>query len=451
MDSRIKRTAIAMAVATALALPSVALAQATDKEKALEARVAELEKLVQEMMADKKAAPAPAPAAAPAPAPAPAPTVATGNKGSLTVKGFVVASLYAEDANFAFGSGQNAEFVSSEYSTDKYRIGADVRNTRLTLDWQGPNIDDLKFAGLVELDLFGGFGTPVGAFVDEQPVPRLRLAYADITRGNTTYRIGQGWSPLFGNVPVSPAHVAFPLGYGAAGTVGWRYPGLFVYHNLSKTTKLTLAVLRGSWSDAGESFGLGAGESGFPQIEARLDFAAGPWNMYLVGHYDEKDCNYANDAAPNFNECGAGYSSKSLDGSAVEFGAKAAFGAFSVQGNVYQGTAIGQQFGQITQFGDISGWGGWIQGSYKFNPTWSGNLFFGMEDPDDADVFDSGNSRLKSEQIAASVIYSKGPYMFGVEWLNNNLTTGSRNSETGAVTENDLEGNQLSFSAWYKF
>ena len=192
MDSRIKRTAIAMAVATALALPGVALAQATDKEKALEARVAELEKLVQEMMADKKAAPAPAPAAAaPAPAPAPAPTVATANKGSLTVKGFVVASLDAQDANVAFGNGQNAEYVSSEYSPDKSTIGGDVRNTRLTLDWQGPNTDDLKFAGMLELDFFGGQNA--GAFTDEQPVPRLRLAYADIVKGNTTYRIGQMW------------------------------------------------------------------------------------------------------------------------------------------------------------------------------------------------------------------------------------------------------------------
>ena len=449
MDSRMKRTAIALAVATALALPGAAMAQ-TAKEKELEARVAELEKLVQQMMADKKAAPAPAAApAAAAPAPAPAPTVATANKGSLTVKGMVVASLYAQDANFAFGNGQNAEYVASEYSSDKYTLGGDVRNTRLTLDWQGPNTDDLKFAGMLELDFFGGLNA--GAFTDEQPVPRLRLAYADIVKGNTTYRIGQMWSPMFGNVPVSPTHVAFPLGYGAAGTVGWRYPGLFVYHNFSKTTKLTLAAMRGSWNDATEAYGLGAGESGIPQFEARLDFAAGAWSMYLVGHYDEKDCNYANDTAANFNECGTGYSSKSLDGSAIEFGAKAAFGNFSLAGNVYQGTAIGHQFAHITQFGDISGWGGWLQGSYKFNPTWSGNLFFGMDDPDDDDVFDSGNNRLKSEQIAASVMYSKGPYVFGIEWLNSNVTTGSRDSETEAVTETDLDGNQLSFSAWYKF
>lgn len=449
MDSRIRRTAIALAVATALALPGVALAQ-TEKEKALESRVSELEKLVQELLATKPA-PTPAPAAEPAPAaaPAPAPTVSTANKGSLTVKGFIATTLYAQDANFAFGNGQNAQFATSEFDTDKWTIGGDVRNTRLTLDWKGPASDGVNYGGLLELDFFGGFGA--GAFTDEQPVPRLRLAYVDVIKGNTTFRIGQFWSPMFGNVPVSPTHVAFPLGYGSAGTVGWRYPGLFVYHNISKTTKLTLAAMRGSWNDSSVPFGQGAGESGTPQIEARLDFSAGPWSMYVVGHYDQKDCDLANNTGVITSVCGAGQTSDSLDGTAVTFGAKAAFGNFSLQGNVYQGTAIGHQFGNITQFGDISGWGGWIQGSYKFTPTWSGNLFVGMDDPDDDDVLDSGNSRIENLQLAASVMYSKGPYVFGVEYMMNGLVTGSRDPITGAINENDVDANQISFSAWYKF
>jgi hypothetical protein len=450
MDSRIKRTATAIAVATALAMPGVALAQ-TDTEKALEARIAELEKLVNEMAA-KQAAPKvvvseTGPAAAPAPAPAP--TVNTANKGSLTIKGFVIASLYAQDQNFAFGNGQNAEFPTSDYSKDDWTLGGDVRNTRLTLDWKGPEVEGFNVGGLLEADFFGGFGA--GAFTDEQPIPRMRLAYVDITKGSTTYRIGQAWSPMFGNVPVSPTHVAFPLGYGAAGDVGWRYPGLFVYHTFSKSTKLTLAAMRGSWNDSSVPFGNGAGESGVPQLEARLDFSAENWSVYVVGHYDQKDCNLVGDTATT-NVCGASYTKKSLDGTAVEFGAKAKFGNFSLQGNVYSGTAIGQQFGHITQFGDISGWGGWLQGSFKFSGPWSANLFYGLDDPKDSDVLSQspGTARLKNEMIAASVMYSKGPYVFGVEWLNDQLTRPKACTEF-TCTSNDLEGNQLSFSAWYKF
>ena len=87
MDFRIKRTATAIAVATALAMPGVALAQ-TDAEKALEARVAELEKLVQQLSADQtKTATEVATTAKAAeeakklPEPPPAPTVSTANKG----------------------------------------------------------------------------------------------------------------------------------------------------------------------------------------------------------------------------------------------------------------------------------------------------------------------------------------------------------------------------------
>lgn len=456
MDSRIKRTATAIAVATVLAMPGVALAQ-TDAEKALEARVAELEKLVQQMSA-QQAAPAAtaAPATTPA-APPPAPTVNTANKGTLTVKGFVIASLYAQDANFAFGNGQNAEFPTGEYATDEITYGGDVRNTRLTLDWKGPEVaNGAKFGGLVEMDFFGGFAG--GAFTDEQPNPRLRLAYVDVTKGDTTIRIGQAWSPFFGNVPVSPTHVAFPLGYGSAGMVGWRFPGLFVYHNFSKNTKLTLAAMRGSWNDSSVTFGNGAGESGTPQFEARLDFTAGPLNLYVVGHYDQKDCNLVGDTGGNV--CGYGYTKDTLDGTAVEVGAKATFGKFSLAGNVYQGTAIGQQFGQITQFADISGWGGWLQGSLKFTPQWSANLFYGMEKPDSDDVFASiapptgataARARSENEMIAASVMYSSGPYVFGVEWLNDKVTLAGKTSAGGEASDISLTGNQLSFSAWYKF
>jgi len=464
MDFRIKRTATAIAVATALAMPGVALAQ-TDAEKALEARVAELEKLVQQLSADQTKTATEVATTAKAveeaktlPAPPPAPTVSTANKGSLTVKGFVIASLYAQDANFAFGNGQSAEFPTGEYSTDKWTYGGDVRNTRLTLDWKGPEVaNGAKFGGLVEMDFFGGFAA--GGFTDEQPVPRLRLAYVDVTKGDTTIRIGQAWSPFFGNVPASPTHVAFPLGFGSAGMVGWRFPGLFVYHNFSKNTKLTLAAMRGSWNDASPSFGNGAGESGTPQFEARLDFSAGPWSLYVVGHYDQKDCNLVGDTSASV--CGYGYTKKNLDGTAVELGAKATFGKVTLAGNVYQGTAIGNQFGQITQFGDISGWGGWLQGSVKFTPQWSAHLFYGMEKPDDGDLFASmappttatgvTRARGENEMIAASVMYSSGPYVFGIEWLNDKVTMAGKNILSQPVSDISYRGNQLSFSAWYKF
>jgi hypothetical protein len=446
MDSRIKRTATAIAVASVLAMPGVALAQ-TDAEKALEARVAELEKLVQQMSAQQAAAPATTAAKPAEEKKAPEPTVKSGGGEMLTFKGFIIGSLYAQDANFTFGNGQNAEFPSSEFQRNSWILSGDVRNTRITMDFKGPDVADMKVGGTLEADFFGGFNG-AGAFSDEQPVPRLRLAYVDVTKGDTTFRVGQAWSPLFGNVPVSPMHVAFPLGYGSAGDVGWRFPGLFIYHNAGPM-KLTFAAMRGSWSGPGSTLeSQSAGEAGTPQFEARVDYAGKGWGVYAVGHYDQKDCR-GTGTTPT--ACAGNGTKDKMDGTAVEVGAKFSAGAFSFQGNVYQGTAIGQQFGAITQFGDISSWGGWAQASVKLNPKWSAHLFYGMEDPKDADVVDSGNKRIKNEQLALSTMYSTGPYVFGLEWMNTKLTNGVRNSGTGEIDCSSVKGNQISASVWYKF
>jgi len=401
MDSRIKRTAIALAVASALALPGVASAG----------------------------------------------EVKTGTAEGLTVKGFVIATLFLNDADFAFSNGQAAEWPTAERSTDEWTLGGDVRNTRITLAFNGPDAANMKFGGAIELDFFGGFnGT--GAFSDEQQTPRLRLAYVDVTRGKTTFRVGQFWSPMFGYVPASPTHVAFPLGYGT-GKIGWRFPGLFVYHDFGGSdalkTKLSLAMMRGSWNSSSNLNDNGPGEAGTPQFEARLDFTGKNWGAFIVGHYDSKDCDGPGDSLAN--AC-AGTTDDSLDGTAVQAGVKFNVGGFSLQLQGYTGTAVGNQFAAITQFGDISSKGGWIQGSYKFNPNWAAHLFYGMDDPDDDDVVAAGQSRLKNEQVAASVMYSNGPYVLGVEWLNASLEAVGPSTEFDTV---DIDGNQLSFSVWYKF
>jgi hypothetical protein len=159
---------------------------------------------------------------------------------------------------------------------------------------------------------------------------RVRFAYADITNGRTTLRIGQFWSPLFGEVPVSLSHIAFPLGYGAAGMVGWRFPGIFLYHDLAPgkplAIQLQLAALEGSGPDVGG--GIGSGEaSGMPQLEARLNFGKRnpnlSWSAYVVGHIDWKDTT------------AVGVAGNNLTGTAVEIGANVTAGKATVHGNFY--------------------------------------------------------------------------------------------------------------------
>ena len=55
--------------------------------------------------------------------------------------------------------------------------GGDVRNTLITLAFDGPQLfGDWKAGATVEMDFFGGFGGSTNSsFIDQQPVPRLRL------------------------------------------------------------------------------------------------------------------------------------------------------------------------------------------------------------------------------------------------------------------------------------
>src|SRR2546425_9525603 len=210
------------------------------------------------------------------PATALAQDVKTTQGVSITLRGIVDATFFADDALFQLGGGQKANYVVAE--RPKWVHGGDARNTRLTVALAGPEVTKgWRGNATAELDFFGTFAG-AGAYSDEQPQPRLRLAYADLTNGRTTLRIGQDWDLLFGNVPVSTSHIAFPLGHGSGGFVGWRFTQVRVMKTLSAstaraTTRLQVAVLSGSWSnDNGSGPSAQAGEGGGPPGAGRFDY-----------------------------------------------------------------------------------------------------------------------------------------------------------------------------------
>jgi hypothetical protein len=393
--------------------------------------------------------------------------VETGGKMGLVIRGFISASVFLQNQNFTFGNGQNAEWPTPpEFTQDKWFHGGDVRNTRLTLAFNGPKVGKgaWKLGGQIEMDFFGGF-TGTGAFEDEQPKPRLRLAFADIGNGRTTVRIGQFWSPLFGNVPVSTSHLAFPLGYGS-GMPGWRFPGIFLYQALSPkdaavTSDLAFAVMAGSWDRCvggvvadcptggpnSNINSLSAGNANWPQLEARFNLGGkagkGTWGIYVVGHYDQKDLSGAN----------ASVSNDQLEGTIYEFGAKYQIGGFLIHGNVYTSEGAGQQFTAITQFGDFKSTGGWIQAGYDFTPNWGVFGFYAIDDPDDDEVLAAfpatsttpSPARLKNEIYTGMLRWKTGPYALGLEYLHAKLETRPR------TTKVTTEGDQIILSALYNF
>jgi hypothetical protein len=379
-------------------------------------------------------------------------TVQLGGAGSLTFKGFFSVTAFAQDQNFAFGNGQNAEYpVGANCEVDCWFGGADIRNTRLTMVFDGPKVvGDWKVGATLEMDFFGGFnGT--GAFSGQQPDPRLRLGFIDFTNGSTTIRMGQQWAPLFGYTAVSLSHIAFPLGYGSAGDIGWRFPGLFIYQTLTPkdsvvNADLQFAVMSGSWNgpDCAATTNCinfdTAGNASWPQFELRANVggklgSAGTWSSYVVGHVDQKDL-----SGP-----GASTAKDKLTGTAVEIGAKFQIGPVLIQGNGYTGHSIGQQFGMISQFGRIQSQGGWAQVGFDVTKNWSLFGFFGIDDPKNLDVLRAVGAagRMKNEMYVGMLRWKSGPLAFGFEYMYDKLKTGALETKT--------TGTQLALSALYNF
>ncbi len=382
--------------------------------------------------------------------------VKTGGKENLIIKGFLSTTLFGQDQSFGFGNGQNAEWTTTNNTQNKWFYGGDIRNTRVTMVFNGPEIsDEWKVGGVLELDAFGGF-MEAGAFNQEQPIPRIRLAYADIVHDNLTIRIGQAWTPLFGNVPVSMSHIAFPLGYGNAGDVGWRFPGLYFYYKFNSNGSSTnfgldAAIFEGSWSGPGSNVNFqNAGNAGSPQFELRLNMNSkisktSNFKAYVVGHYDKKDLSGVG-SQNNIN----------LTGTAFEFGASYNVDGFLIHGNLYSGKNIGQQFGEMTQIQtvnkDLSSVGFWLQAGYNFTKEWGAFVFYGVENvnKDQAEAI-FATPRLSQNLLDVMLRYETGPYGLGLELLKSKLTTGSFNEAETVFNETSLNGTQVAFSMLYHF
>lgn len=379
--------------------------------------------------------------------------VKAGGRETITLRGIVGASMYLQDANFGLGNGQKAQFVTEDLEDDAWWHGGDVRNVRLTLAFNGPEVvDDWRANAMVEMDFFGPFSAG-GAFGDEQPQPRLRHAWAELANGRSTFRFGQDFSLTWGNLPVSTSRIGFPLGWGAGGHIGWRFLGAQFHHYLtepdaSTTAQLKVGVFKNSWVDEpnppppgavpSADDGASAGEAGLPQLEARIDLAgrAGPaatWSAYVAGHYDQKDIDGA----------GVDGVADDLASWAGVIGARYAAGRLTVHGNAYLGQAMGHHFAHVVQFRDVRGWGAWMQAGVNLTDTWSIWGFAGTDDPDDEDENGIPLERQRSIQLMPMLRWQANQLAFGLEWMHSRTNW--------SVAPEERQGNQVIFSGVYNF
>lgn len=391
-------------------------------------------------------------AAAVAPAPkAASPTFTSAPGITVSLNGFVSATAFSQNKSFVFGNGTNAEFPvpGSKGSLS----GFDVQNTRFWFDLKGAKFaGNWSGGGHIEMDFYGGYnGT--GAYSQQQPIPRLRQAYMDLTNpeSGSTVRIGQQWDLMFpiDNVTTSLTNIAFPLAYGT-GMIGWRFPGAVWMQDLNPGAagakwRLDLGAFEGNWSGPGDNVNyLTAGNAGFrPQLEARLHVQGGDWLAYAAGHYSQVDLTGVGGTAPTPIK-------SSITSEGVEVGGSWHPGPWMFKGNVYTGRGLGQLFGGLVQFGDIKEMGGFLQAGYKFTPNWSSNVIYGYSKPNTNDVITwlghGSVGRLENHQTALNVQYSAGAYELGVQWMYDTL-----DSTTNGINRVSTSGNQLSVSALYHF
>jgi predicted porin len=444
---------------------AVSAQDSNGRQQQLEQRVVQLEQQLAELKSMVQAQKAAPPAAAQNAVVAPKP-VSGGGSGTLlgsnistapaltiALHGFIDTSFFLQSQDFTFGNGQNAEFPVPNTGSNHTLSGLDVRNTRAWIDIEGaPLSNGWGIGGHLEGDFFGGFnGT--GGYSAQQETPRLRQAFIKLSNADngSTVTIGQQWDLLFpgASVPESLTHIAFPLGY-ASGMIGWRFPGVVWSQNLSQTKDamalgLDLGAFSGSWNGPGSNtnFDTAANAKFSPQIEARLRAQSGDWLGYLVGHYSTEDLSGVGGGAPT-------PITGKITSWAVELGTTWHPGPWSLRAAAYDGKGLGQVFGALAQFGDIKEFGGYVQGGYKFTSNWALYAEYATGRPDKGDVITwmshGSNGLLKSQQYALDLIYADGPYGLGVEWMHAVL-----DSTTDGITTSSTGGNQLSFSAIYRF
>ncbi|MCU0975772.1 MAG: DcaP family trimeric outer membrane transporter [Steroidobacteraceae bacterium] len=220
MNSKTQRVAITLAAAAALALPGAVLAQ-TDKERELEARVSELEKIVQQLLSERQAAgaaPAAVAAAPAAPSPAPAkagpppiqetsivPNALAGTKFFITGYGKLdVLYTDTQDGRMPAGAGRDFYLPSATpvgNGPSYQELQAHIKQTRVMFGTDS-SYDGHKLGARLEFDLYG---TSLG---NERITNTygLQVRHAFITYDKWLF--GQTWSN-FQDVTTLPESVDF--------------------------------------------------------------------------------------------------------------------------------------------------------------------------------------------------------------------------------------------------
>lgn len=456
MNHRLQsRRPLTLSLMVCLLAPGLALAQAsTPREQALEARVAELEKIVQQLAAQQQAqaAQTAAPAAAPAdnkPKIQSTPIMTAANAGTrFSFGGFV--KLDAMITNTSDGEIADGSVGRLFYVPSTIPVGAPGANEGTDTDmgaqfsrfWFAADTDlesGDKLKGYLEMDMFGGGNINGNEVSTNTYGVSLRQAYVNWTRPDgSSVLAGQTWSN-FQDVAALPDAVDF---------VGPTEGTIFVRQAQVRYTK-------GAWSFSLENpettitpyHNVGArissDDNNVPDLTVRWQ-KKGDWGYVSVAGMVRQFA-YENPAA-------------GIDDTATG-GALSVSGRFNIGKNddirymATYGKGIGRYLGlgiasdTVLDAGGsleaIDGYGGFAAWRHAFSPKLRSNLFYSAAAFDNDTALTGVAVTKGAESFHANLIYSPVPKLdIGAE-----LIWGRR------TLENDLDGdlNRLHTHVKYSF
>lgn len=185
--------------------------------------------------------------------------------------GFLKGDMVYTTKSVASFSAENLSASQLATGIDNPALGFTAQHSRFGL--KGTAGDDIKVGGVLELDFFwGGF--------DANARPRIRLAYASMTKGNMELRFGQQWD-LFSPVNASTNNTNGNMWY--AGNHGFRRAQI-QFHYKMPMENMTPVLQLSIGEAAKEASGLGDdNKAAFPMIQGRL--CSKFMNKHTIGLY----------------------------------------------------------------------------------------------------------------------------------------------------------------------
>ncbi|MFH2144482.1 MAG: hypothetical protein ABII75_00420 [Candidatus Omnitrophota bacterium] len=333
---------------------------------------------------------------------------AVASKYGVKLYGKIKADLAFDDSTVT--NGNYGQWVANESAT----VGKDVdamnltaSETRLGLDFKGPDYEDMETSGKIEVDFFD---TTVAQNKAEMYMRHayVKLAWPDM---DLSVLAGQTWDVV---APLNPTTLNYSVAWWQ-GNVQYRRPMIAVKKgiDLESDMKLTLegAVARNIGSAADTTTFTNTNvdtgvDNASPILEGRIALSLPlltekSSTIGLSGAVGTETM-YTNAAKTLSNDYDVNLIAIDVSLPLVE--------GIALKGEWWTGENVDAFLGGVGQgvnttlLKSIEADGGWLAVAFGPYEDWSFNVGYGVDDPDDADLATGG--RAENEIMFANVIYS---------------------------------------------